>query len=74
MKNLGCSAAFLSLAATNALAHPGHEQLPVDGSSAWHYLLEPSHAVPALAVGCIVVSVFAVTARRLAARRRFEMR
>lgn len=53
------------LAATSTLsAHPGHGTTP--GGSAVHYLVEPVHATPLLAVGAVCVVILAVARNRRA--------
>lgn len=49
------AAASSALAASSAVAHPGHGVTP-DGDSAAHYLLEPLHGL-SLVLGLLVVIV-----------------
>ncbi len=73
MTNLRWCLVAQVLGATTCFAHPGHETLPVEPSTAWHYLFEPMHAVPALSVGALIIlaalAARAYFTRRLAVKR-----
>jgi hypothetical protein len=60
------------LTASLCLAHPGHETLPVEPESAWHYLLEPQHILLPIGIGAFVALVAVIGMRRWWLRRTAE--
>ena len=58
---------FFAMLSTVASAHPGHGVS--DGQTAGHYLTEPSHLLPVVAVAVLAVAVSLVVGGLLRARR-----
>ena len=55
-RKLASTGLVLAALCETVYAHPGHGSTSTDG--AWHYLTSPTHAVPALLVGLVVLAVF----------------
>ena len=50
---------------TTAFAHPGHGSAEsANGESLWHFVGEPVHAIPFLAVAALAIAACRITAKR----------
>jgi hypothetical protein len=63
-----CSSAVIVSVATDCKAHPGHAIQIVEPNSPVHYLLQPEHVIPCLAITLLVAWFMRTAIDKLLAR------